>query len=480
MMVGRRSRLGGLARDLGQWGPARRALGLPIFQFLAVLPAAAMVGVVLASSAFGLQHPGLNFGLVATWLVWWGTLLLSVGVFGRLWCLACPLGAAGEWLQRLSLWWRSPRTAGLNRPWPRRLRTMWPATGLFVLFVFLDSGYGMSNSPRMTAALVVLIALAAAWISLIFERRAFCRWVCPLTSFIGLGALASMFELRRRDPGTCGACSTKDCFRGNERRWGCPMSEYPGGGMDSNLYCILCTECLKSCPRENIVIRFRAPGRDLWAMKRPRIDGAFSAAVIVGVATVVPLLVVGFLPALRHLLSRVLPAGSPPNDPPRLLAAGLLFAAGIAVTAGLVYGGSALGRLATLPGGATTRAVFTSYAYALIPIGLSKLMADLLHHALATWGTLADVTRALFADFPLNRVMPERVTALHALGPIPVYAAQVALLLVGLGWTLAAMQRVSERLYTDREGALASFVPMAGVALILSLVSVWTLGIGLL
>jgi polyferredoxin len=479
MIVGR-SRLVRLARDLGQWGPARRALGLPIFQFLTVLPAAAMVGVVLASSAFGLEHPGLNFGLVATWLLWWGALLLSIGVFGRAWCLVCPLGAAAEWLQRLSLWWRSPYTAGLDLPWPRRLRTMWPATGLYVLFVFLDSGYGMSNSPRMTAALVVLIALAAAWVSLIFERRAFCRWVCPLTSFIGLGALASMFELRRRDPGTCSACSTKDCFRGNERRWGCPMGEYPGGGMDSNLYCILCTECLKSCPRSNIVVRFRTPGRDLWAMRRPRIDGAWSAAVIVGVVTVVPLLVVVFLPALRHLLSRVVPAGSPPNDPPRLLAAALLFAAGIAVTTGLVYGGSALGRLAALPSGTTARTVFTRYAYALVPIGLSKLMADLLDHALATWGALPDVTRALLLDFPLNRVMPERMTAVSPLGPIAVYAAQVALLLVGLVWTLCAMRRVSDNLFIDREAALASFVPMAGVALILSLVSVWTLGIGLL
>lgn len=480
MIVGGRIRLVGLARDLGQWGPARRAFGLPIFQFLTVLPTAAMVGVVLASSAFGLQHPGLNFGLVATWLLWWGALLLSIGVFGRAWCLVCPLGAAAEWLQRLSLWWRSPYTAGLNLPWPRRLRTMWPTTGLYVLFVFLDSGYGMSNSPRMTAALVVLIALAAAWVSLIFERRAFCRWVCPLTSFIGLGALASMFELRRRDSGTCGACSTKDCFRGNEHRWGCPMGEYPGGGMDSNLYCILCTECLKSCPRGNIVIRFRTPGRDLWAMRRPRVDGALSAAVIVGVATVVPLLVVVFLPALRHLLLRVVPAGSPPNDPPRLLAAALLFAAGIAVSAGLVYGGSALGRLAALPSATTARAVFARYAYALVPIGLSKLMADLLDHALATLGALPDVTRALLLDFPLNRVMPERITPVSLLGPIAVYAAQVALLLVGLVWTLSAMRRISENLHADREAALASFVPMAGVALILSLVSVWTLGIGLL
>ncbi len=480
MSVGKGSRLGAFARDIGEWGPVRRAVGLPMFQFLTVLPTVAVVAVVLASSAFGLDHPSLNFGLVATWVVWWGALLLSFVVFGRAWCLVCPLGAAGEWLQRLSLWWRPSVTAGFNLPWPRRLRHMWLATGLFVVFVFLDNGYGMSNNPRMTAGLVAVIALGAAWVGLIFERRAFCRYVCPLTSFIGLGALASMFELRRRDPGTCATCPTKDCYRGNERHWGCPMGEYPGGAMDGNLYCILCTECVKSCARSNIVMRFRAPGRDLWAMRRPRLDGALGTAVIVGLATVVPLLVVSFLPALRSFLARLLPAGVPPNDPPRLVAVGLLFSAGIAVSIGLVYGGSALSRLATLQSTTRTRVVFTRYAYALIPIGLAKMMADLLDHALRTWGALGDVTRALLLDFPLNRVMPLRVTAVHLLGPMGVYAAQVALLLVGLLSSLVALRRISESLFTDGEAGLASFMTMAGLGLLLTIASLWTLGIGLL
>ncbi|HET7874867.1 MAG TPA: 4Fe-4S binding protein, partial [Methylomirabilota bacterium] len=210
--------------------PVRWAVDLGAFQFLIVLPTTFAVAVVLLSAAVGVEHPSVNFGLVFTWVVWWSALLLSFVVFGRAWCLACPVGAVGEWLQRLSLWWRSPRTAGLDRAWPRRLRGMWLPTALFVAFVFLDNGYGMSNSPRMTAGLVVVLTLAAAWTGLIFERRAFCRYLCPITAFIGVNALASAFELRRRDPITCGAgCPTKDCYRGNERRYGCPMSEFPGG-----------------------------------------------------------------------------------------------------------------------------------------------------------------------------------------------------------------------------------------------------------
>ena len=468
-------------RDVTELAPVRRALDLGPFQFLVVLPTTAAVAIVLVSSAVGMEHPSVNFGTVVTWVVWWGGLLLSFVVAGRAWCVACPVGVAGEWLQRLSLWWRSSTTAGLGLRWPRRLRNMWPATALFVVFVFLDNGYGVSNSPRMTAGLIAVLVLAAAWTDLVFERRAFCRYLCPLTTFIGLNGLVSMVEVGRRDPETCRSrCATKDCYRGNDRRWGCPMDEFPGGETGTKLHCILCTECVKSCPRDNVAIRFGAPGRELWSMRRPRLDGAFAAAVIVGLATVVPLLTVAFLGNVRGLLARVLPPGAPPNDPPRLVAVGLLFLIGLGAAVGLVYGASHLSRLAAGDPAVTTRTLFTRYAYGLIPVGLARLIADLGDHALRTWGALSDVTRALLLDFPLNRVLPGAVSVVHLLDPVAVYALQVGVLLSGLLLAVYAMDRISRRLHADHDIAFASFLPPAGLGLLLTLASVWTLGIALL
>lgn len=465
-----------LTRDVREFATVGRAVNLGAFQFLMIAPTAGVVAVVLISSAVGLEHPSFNFGTVFTWVVWWGALLVSFVLVGRAWCLVCPVGAVGEWVQRLSLWWRSPYLAGYSFKWPRRLRNLWLGTGLFLVFVWLDGAYGMSNSPRLTAGLIVVLILGAAWVNLFFERRAFCRYVCPLTAFIGLHSLLSMFELRQRDADICRSrCSTKDCFRGNERNYGCPMSEFPGGGMDTNLYCILCTECIKSCPHDNVALRFRAPGRDLWGMRRRRADGAIAAAVVVGVATVLPLLMLALLPGLRGLLSDVLPPGDPPNDPPRLVAAGLLFAIGAAASAGLVYLFSHLSGLA-VGQRVSTRALFTSYAYALIPIGFFKFLADLLDHAVRTWGVLADVTRALMLDFPFNRVVPGQVSAVHLFNPTHVYLVQAGLLLSGLLLALYAMQRISLRLFADREIAFASFLPMAGLGLVLTMVGVWTLG----
>jgi hypothetical protein len=113
-------------------------------------------------------------------------------------------------------------------------------------------------------------------------------------------------------------------------------------------------------------------------------------------------------------------------------------------------------------------------------MALFKMMADLLDHALRTWGPLVDATRALALDFPLNRVVPGRVTVMHLLGPGSVYALQAALVLGGLAWSLYALWRISERLFGDRRAALAAWVPMAGLSLVLTLMSLWTLGIGLL
>ncbi len=470
-----------LTKDVREFSLVRRLVHMPAFQFLLVLPTTAIVTVVIISASVGIQHPSFNFGTVFTWVVWWGALLASFVVFGRAWCLVCPVGTLAEWLQRLSLWWRSPYTAGYNLRWPRRLRNLWLAIGLFLVFAWLDSGYGMSNSPRMTAGLIAVIVLAAAWTGLFFERRAFCRYLCPLTAFIGVHSLVSMFEIRRNDAGTCRVrCPEKDCYRGNEAHYGCPMGEFPGGVMDSNLYCILCTECIKSCPHNNIHLRFRVPGRDLWTARRPRFDEAFAAVTVVGVATVLPLLMVALLPDLRRVLAGILPAGAPPNDPPRLAAVALLFAGGTALSGGLAYGFSQLSRVAADVPAVHARSVFTGYAYALIPVGLAKFLADLLDHSLRTWGAVFDVTRALLVDFPWNRAVPGRVTVVHLLNPVQLYILQIGLLLGGLLFSVYAAHRISLRLFGDRKVAFASFLPMAGLAFVLTLAGVWTLGMAFL
>jgi polyferredoxin len=467
-------------RDLTRFRSVRRLLRVPAFQFVLVLPMLVLVAVATLSAGVGIDHPALNFGTVATWVVWWGGLLFSIALVGRAWCLVCPLGALGEWVQRLSLWWPSRVTPGFGLRWPRRLGGLWLPTALFVLFVFLDNGYGMSNSPRMTAGLVVVLALGALWTSVVFERRAFCRHLCPLTALIGLGALTAPLEIRRRDATVCARCAGKDCYAGNTRHWGCPMGEFPGGGMDTNLHCILCTECVRSCPSDNLGVRLRAPGQDLWTMRRARLDTAVSASAVVGITVVAPLFTFVGLPPLRAALAAVLPHGAPPDDPPRLVAIALLLAVGFAVTLALVAGSSALARWGAGAGAPRMRALVPRVALALVPIALARMLADLADHALRTWGAVGHVTRGLLLDFPLNRALAGQPAVTHAAGPLEAYALGMLLVLGGLALALVALRRFTLTQVADREAARATLIPLAALALVLTLASVWTLGAGLL
>lgn len=463
-------------RDLLALGFVGRVVRLRAFQFLLVLPAAALVGLVMISSAVGVDHPGFNFGTVVTWVVWWGGLLLSLVLLGRIWCLVCPVGAVGDWVQRLCLWGRTRYAPGFGVKWPKSLRSLWVPTLLFGAFVWLDSGYGVANSPRLTAALIVTLLLASAWVGLIFERRTFCRYVCPLTSFLGLASLAAMVELRARDPGVCQTrCASKDCYRGNARHHGCPMGAFPGGGMDSNLDCTLCTECVRGCPHDNLGVWLRPPGRDLWAMRRPRADGAAASAIVVGLASLVPFLMVLLLPGVRSLA-----AGWIAGEGARLIALTLVFLVGAATSVALVRAFSHLAHWVAGVREVPARRVFVTSAHALLPVGLAKFLADLADHAFRTWGTLGAVTRALLADFPWNRAVPAPLSAVHLLGAEATYLIQVALLLAGLGLSLHAMSRIALRLFGRPEVAAPGLLPLAGLGVLFTLVNVWTLGMPLL
>jgi len=53
-------------------------------------------------------------------------------------------------------------------------------TGLGIIAIFwAESAFGMLNSPSATAVLVLSIVLLAMSVSLFYERRTWCRYLCP-------------------------------------------------------------------------------------------------------------------------------------------------------------------------------------------------------------------------------------------------------------------------------------------------------------
>ncbi|HLB73883.1 MAG TPA: 4Fe-4S binding protein, partial [Sedimentisphaerales bacterium] len=115
-------------------------------------------------------------------------------------------------------------------------------------------------------AFYLLMLLAAAMlIGLIYEKRAFCSYVCPVGHLLGLYALISPLEWRADDLSVCKSCKTKDCFvkKNHYRLFGrsCTSNLYPATIKD-NRECLLCTQCLKACPNDNLRLSTRRPFAD--------------------------------------------------------------------------------------------------------------------------------------------------------------------------------------------------------------------------
>jgi polyferredoxin len=84
----------------------------------------------------------------------------------------------------------------------------------------------------------------------------------------------------------CREHKVKECIKGTEKTRPCPMFVTPMT-LDRNNYCNFCSECIKSCSQDNIVIRFRSFAKDLWVSAKGYFDEAYLAMVLVGMTIIV-------------------------------------------------------------------------------------------------------------------------------------------------------------------------------------------------
>jgi hypothetical protein len=350
------------------------ALTLPLF-ILAIL-----------AGLFGTPSGSRNFGIVFVWIVWWALVILLLVPFGsRLWCTMCPIPAPGEWLQRRALVQPRPgsRLYTLGWKWPRRFNNIWLQNASF-LALALFSAIILTN-PFASALVLVSFAVVALATSLLYERRTFCRYLCPVGGFIGLYSQLAPVELRVKDHAICATHRDKTCYIGNEEGYGCPWLVFPAA-LDKNTFCGLCTECLKTCPLDNIALYTRPFGADLLSNKGRRLDEAFKAFIMLTCALAYSVVLTGPWSALKETAYAVGTAGW-------WIYAGAFLAANLAVVPGVFYACAALSKqIARLK--IATRKLFVEYSYALVPLGLAAWAAFSLSFVLInfsyTWQVLSD------------------------------------------------------------------------------------------
>ena len=265
----------------------------------------ALSTVMLAGLAFtavagwiGTPIGSRNFAIAFVWIGWFAALIiLLIPILGRGWCSICPIPIVGDWAQRGTV--LAPQghsSRGLNLLVPAILRNMWSQNAAFALLALFSAA--ILTSPSLTALALVGMFILATVLSLVFERRAFCRYVCPMGGFIGLYSQVAPIELRVESRERCATCSTKACYNGSASGYGCPWGVFPAS-LTRNNYCGLCLECLRTCPNDNLTIRLRPVAADLAAPSARR-DEAFKSLIMLGSAMVYAAVLLGPWSAFKN------------------------------------------------------------------------------------------------------------------------------------------------------------------------------------
>jgi polyferredoxin len=238
-----------------RWFPAVPQL---IMLIVFVLLVAGGLGVTTDDPDLANQIRNTNLSNLIVWSYWWPVIIITAIFLGRLWCTVCPVEIITYWASRI----------GLRQQVPHILKSGWAVTIFYALVWIVGvQTLAVNRIPHQMALYLLMLIIVAIDISLIFRKRAFCSYVCPVGHLLGLYALISPFEWRADDLSTCKSCKTKDCFvKKNHYRLihrSCTSNLYPATIRD-NRDCLLCTQCLKACPYENIRFSTRRPFADFF------------------------------------------------------------------------------------------------------------------------------------------------------------------------------------------------------------------------
>ena len=189
-----------------------------------------------------------NFILMARFLIWglWFPLmLLSVVLFGRLWCgLLCPQGALSEYAGKI----------GLNKPIPRWMRWGWMPVTSFIFITTLAQLIGARDYPlaamevlggTMVLAAIVGFVYASGW-------RPWCRYLCPIGPLLGIFSRLGAVNFEKYNK-AASACV-------------CPTFINTSNKVASS-NCIECFRCVNPDIQGSLRLTIRRPGLEIEEIK---------------------------------------------------------------------------------------------------------------------------------------------------------------------------------------------------------------------
>lgn len=210
---------------------------------------------------------GAQEGVVNGSLIMFALQFVLALLLGRAWCgWVCPAGGLSHVCRLVN---DKPVPGG---KWNWIKYVIWvPWLSLIVFTAISAGGYksidffyqteqGFSATEPRSYILFYLIAGFLALLAIIVGRMAFCHYVCWMAPFIILG---STIKNAIKLPSLHLRAKTEDCTNCTRCDRNCPMSlkvnEMVQRGSIQNPECVLCGECLDTCPKGVIRYAFGKP-----------------------------------------------------------------------------------------------------------------------------------------------------------------------------------------------------------------------------
>jgi polyferredoxin len=349
------------------------------FNTLLLTPTLLIFAFIVLAGLFGEQATS-NPAILLTWILWWPAVIFTFFLVGRIWCTICPFGYLGDVAQKVATWGKKA---------PRILKNMWWRLALFLALTWITTLLALDKVPRSTAYLALALTSGAVVLAVLYEKRVFCRYVCPVGGIFGLYSMTAPVHLSVKDKHICQTeCTGKDCHVA------CGWFQFPAA-MERGAECNLCLDCVRACPHDNLALNTQPFAADLVQFQphRKSLDEAATVAAILGVSLLQTAVMLNAWQSWQAELAAAL------HVPPGPILYTLVFLVfGLAIPLLLVGAISYFGARSG-PGRSTVSGALRTYAYAFLPLGLGLHAAHNFHHLFGEGGALWQGLQVAFARY---------------------------------------------------------------------------------
>lgn len=222
------------------------------------------------------QLRNTNLANLAVWSYWWPLIIIAAIFFGRIWCMVCPMELITSITSKF----------GLRCKTPGFFQTGWIITIFYTLILVVAvHTFSIHRVPHRMALFLLFLFASSIISGFIFEKRTFCTYICPVGHLLGLYAKIAPFEWRIKEKRICKKCESKDCISKdkyyNITKRSCTSNLYPAK-IENNTDCLVCTQCLKVCPNENIRFSTRKIYADFFSKFRLSVSQFFFVFILSG------------------------------------------------------------------------------------------------------------------------------------------------------------------------------------------------------